>query len=79
MSEFLLLTDVATALQIYIKENWGKNTRRDAVEILVQGEPGGFVSFNGMDWDIYSRNRNAFLNREMVSEIINVKYCGDNE
>ncbi len=55
-------------MQVYIKENWGKNVRKDVVELLVQGEPGGFISFSGMDWELYKRNRNLFLNREMVKQ-----------
>lgn len=54
-------------MQVYLKENWGKHVRRDEVEVLVEGEPGGFIALNGMDWELYSRNRHLLLDRETVS------------
>jgi hypothetical protein len=54
-------------VQVYLKENWGKHVRRDEVEVLVEGEPGGFIALNGMDWELYSRNRHLLLDRETVS------------
>ena len=54
-------------LQATFTLNYGKNFRRDTIEIVAKGEPGGFVTVNGMDWDLYTRASFPFLNREWVT------------
>ena len=47
----------------------GKDFSRDSIEVTGTTDPGGYIAFSGIDYDLYSRGGNIFLTEEMVRHV----------
>ena len=52
--------------QADITVNYGKDFSRDTLEVVAQGEPGGYLVMNAITWNLFSRQASVFLDREWV-------------
>ena len=54
--------------------NTGKDFRKDSIEIIGRGDPGGYISLNAHDYELYRRGAHTFLTLEKVC-IYNIVIC----
>ena len=54
-------------LQVEVKVNMGKDFSRNTVEISGRTDPGSFIAFSGMDYEMYAKGTNTFITEEDVS------------
>ena len=55
--------------QVEVRVNMGKDFSRDTIEVTGTTDPGGYIAFSGIDYDLYSRGGNIFLTEEMVCDV----------
>ena len=58
--------------QVEVRVNLGKDFTRDTVELTGLTDPGSYICFSGVDWDLYRYGSNPFLTEEEVSLSFNI-------
>ena len=59
--------------QAALSVNLGKDFKRDMIEVIGRGVPGGFIGLNGVDYEFYKRGAATFLDREKVQQPCGIK------